>query len=84
MMNKYLLIACVALSLVCAVSVRSCTQAQVKFKEATQVIDNNNKAEKDAVKVITKVREIVKNVKEDCDCYNQPLPDDVIKLLRKQ
>ena len=83
-MNKYLLIACVVLSLICAVSIRSCTQAQVKLKEATQVINNNNKAEKDAVKVITKVREIVKNVKEDCDCYNQPLPSDVIKLLRKQ
>ena len=83
-MTKYLYLIIAVLSLVCAVSVRSCTQAQVKLKEATQVIDNSNKAEKESVKVITKVREIVKNVKEDCDCYHQPLPADVIKLLRKQ
>lgn len=79
-MNKYLLTACVVLSLICAVSIRSCTQAEVKLKEATQTV----KADKESVKTITKVREIVKNVKEDCDCYHQPLPSDVIKLLRKQ
>lgn len=43
-----------------------------------------NKAEAKSVKTITEIREVIKNVKEPCDCYNQPLPDAVIKLLREQ
>lgn len=42
-----------------------------------------NRAEQKSIKTITKVREVIKNVKEPCDCYNQPLPDDVIKLLQR-
>ena len=42
-----------------------------------------NKAEQKSIKTITKVREVIKNVKEPCDCYNQPMPDDVIKLLQQ-
>lgn len=38
-----------------------------------------NKAEQKSIKTITKIREVVKNE----DCYNQRMPDDVIKLLRK-
>jgi hypothetical protein len=41
-----------------------------------------NKAEQKSIKTITKIREVIKNVQEPCDCYNQPMPDDVIKLLR--
>jgi len=47
-------------------------------------ITEYNKAQAKSVKTITKIREIYKNVKEPCDCYNQSLPDDVIKLLHKQ
>ena len=38
-----------------------------------------NKAEQKSIKTITKIREVVKNE----DCYNQRMPDDVLKLLRK-
>lgn len=38
-----------------------------------------NKAEQKSIKTITKIREVVKNE----DCYNQRMPDDVIKLLRQ-
>ena len=38
-----------------------------------------NKAEQKSIKTITKIREVVKNE----DCYNQRMPDDVIKFLRK-
>lgn len=47
-------------------------------------ITSYNKAQAKSVKTITKIREVYKNVKEPCDCYNQPLPDDVIKFLHKQ
>lgn len=82
-MTKYLYIIIAILSIALCMSVRGCTQAEMRAKEATQVVDNYNKAQKESVKTITKVREIIKNVKEDCDCYHHPLPDDVIKLLRK-
>lgn len=42
-----------------------------------------NKAEQKSIKTITKIREVIKNVEEPCACYNQPLPDDVIKLLQQ-
>lgn len=82
-MTKYLYIIIAILSIVLCMSVRGCTHAEMRAKEAAQVVDSYNKAQKESVKTITKVREIIKNVKEDCDCYHQPLPDDVIKLLRK-
>lgn len=41
-----------------------------------------NKAQDKSVKTITKVREVVRNVQEPCDCYNQPIPSDAIKLLQ--
>ena len=42
-----------------------------------------NKAEQKSIKTITKIREVIRNVEEPCDCYNQRMPDDVIKLLRQ-
>lgn len=55
-----------------------------KRKEVSELKDSItafNKAEEKSIKTITEVREVIKNVKEPCDCYNQPLPDAVIKLL---
>ena len=57
-----------------------------KRHEINELKDSNtsfNNAEQKSIKTITKVREVIKNVKEPCDCYNQPLPDDVIKLLQR-
>ena len=42
-----------------------------------------NEAEQKSIKTITKIREVIRNVEEPCDCYNQRMPDDVIKLLRQ-
>ena len=55
-----------------------------KRREVSELKDSItafNKAEEKSIKTITEVREVIKNVKEPCDCYNQPLPDAVIKLL---
>ena len=54
-----------------------------EINELKDSITAFNKAEQKSIKTITKVREVIKNVKEPCDCYNQPLPDDVIKLLQR-
>lgn len=47
-------------------------------------ISTYNEAQAKATDKIEKVRTIVKTVKTDCDCYNQPLPDDVKRLLRSR
>lgn len=54
-----------------------------EINELKDSITAFNKAEQKSIKTITKVREVIKNVKEPCDCYNHPLPDDVIKLLQQ-
>lgn len=47
-------------------------------------ISKFNKAQSQAVETIEKVRTIIKTVKSDCDCYNQPLPDDIKQLLHRK
>ena len=47
-------------------------------------ISKYNEAQAKATDKIEKVRTIVKTVKTDCDCYNEPLPDDVKRLLRSR
>ena len=54
-----------------------------EINELKDSITAFNKAEQKSIKTITKVREVIKNVKEHCDCYNKPLPDDIIKLLQR-
>lgn len=56
-----------------------------KRKEIGELKDSitaYNKAQEKSVKTITKVREVIKNVQEPCDCYNQHIPSDIIKLLQ--
>lgn len=53
--------------------------SQLKSKE--KEIENYNEKQLEASNTIEKVREVVKRVKEPCDCYNTALPDDVAKLL---
>lgn len=51
--------------------------------ELRESVVTYNKADKQSVKTITKIREVIKNVKEDCDCYNTAIPDGVVVLLHK-
>lgn len=41
---------------------------------------NNGKME--ASETIVKIQEKIKYVKVDCDCYNTPIPDDILPLIR--
>lgn len=67
---------------VCGILVKDNIDKRLEVKELKQTITNANNAEKESVKTITKIREVVKNVQEPCDCYNQPVPNDIIELLR--
>lgn len=54
-------------------------KSQLKSMEAE--IDEYNKKQLQASSTIEKVREVVKRVKEPCDCYNTALPSDIKRLL---
>jgi len=53
--------------------------AQVKSME--NEIERYNEKQLQASSTIEKVREVIKHVKEPCDCYHTALPDDVKRLL---
>lgn len=79
----YQYIAIVLLAIALGVTINSNIEKNKEIKSLEDSIDAYNKAEKESVKTITKIREVVKNVKEPCDCYNQLIPIDILKLLQE-
>lgn len=57
------------------------TQLNSTIKGYQNEIQHFNEAQATASEKIEKVRTIVKTVKTDCDCYNEPLPDELKRLL---
>jgi len=53
--------------------------SQLKSKE--KEIENYNQKQLEASNTIEKVREVIKTVKEPCDCYNSALPARVADIL---
>lgn len=58
------------------------TALNKQIKGYENEIQHFNEAQQTASEKIEKVRTIVKTVKTDCDCYNEPLPDELKRLLR--
>ena len=54
---------------------------QLKSKE--KEIEQYNQKQMEASNTIEKVREVIKTVKEPCDCYHTSLPSDVMRLLHE-
>ena len=75
-MKTYIALA-IALVLL-GVSIRNNLSLRQEIGTLKDSIKAYNEAEQKSIKTIIKVREITK----DEDCYNMPLPDDVIKLLQ--
>jgi hypothetical protein len=75
-MKAYIALA-IALVLL-GVSIRNNLGLRQEIGTLKDSIKAYNEAEQKSIKTIIKVREITK----DEDCYNMPLPDDVIKLLQ--
>jgi chromosome segregation ATPase len=53
--------------------------SQLKSKEAE--IDEYNQKQLEASNTIQEVREVIKTVKEPCDCYNSALPARIADIL---
>ena len=75
-MKAYIALA-IALVLL-GVSIRNNFSLRQEIGTLKDSIKAYNEAEQKSIKTIIKVREITK----DEDCYNMPLPNDVIKLLQ--
>jgi predicted nucleic acid-binding Zn-ribbon protein len=54
-------------------------KTQPKSKEAE--IDEYNQKQLEASNTIQEVREVIKTVKEPCDCYNSALPARIADIL---
>ena len=56
-------------------------ELSVQLKSVENEIEKYNEKQLEASNTIEKVREVIKKVKEPCDCYNTRLPDDALRLL---
>lgn len=58
-----------------------------KCKQESEACDDKikqyNEKQSKASEKIAKVRTVVKTVRSDCDCWNEPLPDGVREQLRR-
>lgn len=57
------------------------TELNSKLNSMEKEIENYNQKQLEASNTIEKVREVIKHVKEPCDCYHTSLPADVARLL---
>lgn len=81
-MKAYIILAIVLVIL--GIVIKDNVEKRHEISELKESITVFNKAQEKSIKTITKIREVVKNVKEPCDCYNQPIPSDILKLLQQQ
>lgn len=65
------------LSVLLGVSIKSGFEKSDKIEQLQQSI----KAVNNAQKVIYKIREVAKTVKEPCDCFHQEIPAEILKML---
>lgn len=57
------------------------TELNSKLNSMEKEIENYNQKQLEASNTIEKVREVIKHVKEPCDCYHTSLPSDIKRLL---
>jgi chromosome segregation ATPase len=58
-------------------------ELSVQVKSMEKEIERYNEKQLQASSTIEKVREVIKHVKEPCDCYHTSLPSDIKRLLHE-
>lgn len=53
-----------------------------RAKNLEEEIERYNQRQLEASSTITRIREQVKYIKTDCNCYNQPIPDSIANILQ--
>lgn len=82
-MTKYLAIFCAISLVLLGIVVDRNVKLKQELKETKATITDYNKSMNTSTKVITEIREKIKYVKEDCDCYNRDIPVDIIARVHK-
>lgn len=82
-MTKYLAIFCAISLILLGIVFDRNVKLKQELKETKATITDYNKSMNTSAKVITEIREKIKYVKEDCDCYNRDIPVDIIARVHK-
>ena len=72
----------IVLAVLLGMSVKATMDTKKDFKEFKKSIVAFNQANKKSAEVITEIREKIKYVKEDCNCYNANIPDAILDRVR--
>jgi len=82
-MTKILSGICIVCLVLLGILFDSNLKLKQELKNTQATITNYNKSMNTSAKVITEIREKIKYVKEDCDCYSRDIPSDIIVRVRK-
>lgn len=89
---KYLAIVCTVLSCFCIIlwswaqsERKQKIEAEASLKVCIKEKERYNEKDMAASKTIAELRKMAtKHHSMDCDCYNLPVPDDIVKLVQEQ
>lgn len=90
---KYIIIILAVISVILGVACRFLFNEVTNLKEDNTalrlnneglitVVKDYNNGKLEASKTIVKIQEKIKYIKTDCDCYNTPIPVDLLPLIR--
>lgn len=72
----------IVLAVLLGMSVKATMDTKKDFKEFKKSVVAFNQANKKSAEVITEIREKIKYVKEDCNCYNMPIPGVILDRVQ--
>lgn len=72
----------IVLAVLLGYSVKATMGVKEDFKKFKQSVVAFNQANQKSAEVITEIREKIKYVKEDCNCYNANIPDAILDRVR--
>ena len=79
-MKAYIALAIVLVML--GIVIKDNVEKRHEISELKESITVFNKAQEKSIKTITKIREVIKNVEEPCDCYHKQLPKEILEEVR--
>lgn len=72
----------VVLAVLLGMSVKAMMETKEEFNNFKKSVIAFNQANKRSAEVITEIREKIKYVKEDCNCYNMPIPNVILDRVQ--
>lgn len=72
----------IVLAVLLGMSVKATMDTKKDLQDFKKSVVAFNQANKESAKTITEIREKIKYVKEDCNCYNMPIPYVIIDRVQ--